>query len=137
MHSCSECEHDCYVYLCIRYCGNRVHILTSPLYAHNKVALCALLVLACCGTHKCVLRPHHKIVCYTCYIPLGGLRSVTDKWLHASVVGVPSVLSAPAQVDAKYSVQFEDNTYAEGYAPPLPVPQRFVIPSKETRKARS
>lgn len=84
-----------------------------------------------------MLRPHHKIVCYTCYIPLGGLHSVTDKWLHASVVGVPSVLSAPTQVDAKYSVQFEDNTYAEGYAPPLPVPQRFVIPSKETRKARS
>lgn len=47
------------------------------------------------------------------------------------------LLSVHAQVDAKYSVQFEDNTYAEGYAPPLPVPQRFVIPSKETRKART
>ena len=48
-----------------------------------------------------------------------------------------AVCSPPMQVDAKYSVQFEDNTYPEGYSPPLSVPQRFVIPSKETRKGRS
>lgn len=68
-----------------------------------------------------------------CYI----VFAVTSGFVPVFNVGVLSVLSAPTQVDAKYSVQFEDNTYAEGYAPPLPVPQRFVIPSKETRKARS
>ena len=33
-----------------------------------------------------------------------------------------------------YSVSFEDTSYADGFAPPLNVPQRYVVASKETKK---
>ena len=34
----------------------------------------------------------------------------------------------------QYKVLFEDSSYPEGYSPPLGVPQRYVIMSKEMRK---
>ncbi|XP_065831392.1 SAGA-associated factor 29-like [Oscarella lobularis] len=40
----------------------------------------------------------------------------------------------PNMADNDYSVLFEDNSYAEGYSPPLKVPQRYVLPIKEARK---
>jgi SAGA-associated factor 29 len=40
----------------------------------------------------------------------------------------------PKTVDEEYSVLFEDNTYLEGYSPPLDVPQRYVLPMRETRR---
>lgn len=88
-----------------------------------------------CIPHTGVLLNTQRMLGHTsrlCAVLCSILRS-------GSVSGIclSSSLSMHGQVDAKYSVQFEDNTYAEGYAPPLPVPQRFVIPSKETRKARS
>lgn len=33
-----------------------------------------------------------------------------------------------------YEVLFEDSTYADGYAPPLAVAQRYVITYKENKK---
>ncbi|XP_065832290.1 SAGA-associated factor 29-like isoform X2 [Oscarella lobularis] len=40
----------------------------------------------------------------------------------------------PNRADSDYSVLFEENSYAEGYSPPLKVPQRYVLPIKEARK---
>lgn len=49
-----------------------------------------------------------------------------------------SYLSPPPpfslQVHSEYSVLFEDTTYPEGYSPPLGVPQRYVLPVRETRR---
>ena len=48
-----------------------------------------------------------------------------------------SYLSPPppsSQVHSEYSVLFEDTTYPEGYSPPLGVPQRYVLPVRETRR---
>ena len=33
-----------------------------------------------------------------------------------------------------YQVMFYDNYYAEGYAPPLPVPQRYVLDFKDKKR---
>ena len=38
------------------------------------------------------------------------------------------------QVNSDYSVLFEDTAYSEGYSPPLDVPQRFVLPVKESKR---
>ena len=38
------------------------------------------------------------------------------------------------QMSGEYSVLFEDTTYPDGYSPPLDVPQRYVLPVRETRK---
>ena len=38
------------------------------------------------------------------------------------------------QVHSEYSVLFEDTTYPEGYSPPLGVPQRYVLPMRETKR---
>ena len=46
----------------------------------------------------------------------------------------PHLLTTPIYVDSEYSVLFEDNTYYEGYSPPLDVPQRYVLPMRETRR---
>jgi len=43
------------------------------------------------------------------------------------------VTAVPARHDAEYEVQFEDNTYSEGYSPPLKVAQRYVIAYPTTR----
>lgn len=40
----------------------------------------------------------------------------------------------PSRPQDDYSVSFEDTSYADGFAPPLNVPQRYVVASKETRK---
>lgn len=40
----------------------------------------------------------------------------------------------PSRPQDEYSVSFEDTSYADGFAPPLNVPQRYVVASKETRK---
>ncbi|KAI1287989.1 SAGA-associated factor 29 [Halotydeus destructor] len=40
----------------------------------------------------------------------------------------------PKTAQDDYQVLFEDPSYAEGYSPPLCVPQRYVIVSKEMRK---
>ena len=41
------------------------------------------------------------------------------------------------QVESEYSVLFEDNTYLEGFSPPLDVPQRYVLPMRETRRRQA
>lgn len=43
------------------------------------------------------------------------------------------VTAVPVRHDAEYEVQFEDNTYTEGYSPPLKVAQRYVIAYPVTR----
>ena len=40
----------------------------------------------------------------------------------------------PKDVSCEYAVLFEDTSYPEGYSPPLEVPQRYVLPMRETRK---
>lgn len=40
----------------------------------------------------------------------------------------------PTRPQDDYLVSFEDTSYADGFAPPLNVPQRYVVASKETRK---
>lgn len=40
----------------------------------------------------------------------------------------------PSRPQDDYSVSFEDTSYADGFAPPLNVPQRYVVASKETKK---
>jgi SAGA-associated factor 29 len=40
----------------------------------------------------------------------------------------------PSDINSEYSVLFEDTTYPDGYSPPLDVPQRYVLPVRETRK---
>lgn len=40
----------------------------------------------------------------------------------------------PKRATEDYSVLFEDTSYAEGYSPPLMVPQRYVIMCKEDKK---
>lgn len=40
----------------------------------------------------------------------------------------------PETASDDYMVSFEDSTYTEGYSPPLAVPQRYVIASKEMKK---
>lgn len=37
----------------------------------------------------------------------------------------------------EYQVLFEDPTYAEGYSPPLPIAQRYVIAIKQSKKVGS
>ena len=49
-----------------------------------------------------------------------------------SLVGESSVHCL--QISSEYSVLFEDTTYPDGYSPPLDVPQRYVLPVRETRK---
>ncbi|XP_003386069.1 PREDICTED: SAGA-associated factor 29-like [Amphimedon queenslandica] len=50
----------------------------------------------------------------------------------------PAVIhEQPKTVEAEYSVLFEDNTYFEGYSPPLDVPQRYVLPMRETRRRQA
>ena len=41
--------------------------------------------------------------------------------------------SIPKNKDMDYTVLFEDTSYADGYSPPLNVPQRYVVPSKNKR----
>lgn len=41
---------------------------------------------------------------------------------------------APEDPSQDYMVSFEDATYTEGYSPPLSVPQRYVITSREPKK---
>lgn len=41
--------------------------------------------------------------------------------------------SVPKTKDQDYTVLFEDTSYADGYSPPLNVPQRYVVPSKNKR----
>ncbi|RWS30469.1 SAGA-associated factor 29-like protein [Leptotrombidium deliense] len=40
----------------------------------------------------------------------------------------------PKNSHDEYQVLFEDSSYADGYSPPLSVPQRYVIMSRELRK---
>ncbi|RWS05102.1 SAGA-associated factor 29-like protein [Dinothrombium tinctorium] len=40
----------------------------------------------------------------------------------------------PKGPEDEYQVLFEDSSYADGYSPPLSVPQRYVILSRELRK---
>lgn len=40
----------------------------------------------------------------------------------------------PSRPQDDYSVSFEDTSYSDGFAPPLNVPQRYVVASKETKK---
>lgn len=40
----------------------------------------------------------------------------------------------PKDVHSEYSVEFEDATYPDGYSPPMEVPQRYVLPVRETRR---
>lgn len=40
----------------------------------------------------------------------------------------------PNDQSSDYMVSFEDATYTEGYSPPLAVPQRYVIASREPKK---
>lgn len=42
--------------------------------------------------------------------------------------------SPPTNVLEDYEVLFEDETYADGFSPPLNVPQRYVISIKESKK---
>lgn len=41
---------------------------------------------------------------------------------------------SPSSPTQDYMVSFEDPTYTEGYSPPLAVPQRYVIASREPKK---
>ena len=43
----------------------------------------------------------------------------------------------PSTAQEEYEVLFEDSNYATGYAPPLTVPQRYVIPNKEIKKSKT
>ncbi|XP_001606291.2 SAGA-associated factor 29 [Nasonia vitripennis] len=43
----------------------------------------------------------------------------------------------PTTAQEEYEVLFEDATYADGYSPPLNVPQRYVISIKESKKNKS
>ncbi|KAJ8670669.1 hypothetical protein QAD02_001928 [Eretmocerus hayati] len=43
----------------------------------------------------------------------------------------------PTSAQEEYEVLFEDATYADGYSPPLNVPQRYVISIKESKKNKS
>ena len=45
-----------------------------------------------------------------------------------------STLYLLSQVAGEYSVLFEDTSYPEGYSPALDVPQRYVLPMRETKK---
>ncbi|EDO47414.1 predicted protein [Nematostella vectensis] len=40
----------------------------------------------------------------------------------------------PTRPQDHYSVSFEDTSYADGFAPPLHVPQRYVVVVKETKR---
>ena len=40
----------------------------------------------------------------------------------------------PENENEDYQVMFYDNYYAEGYAPPLPVPQRYVLDFKDKKR---
>lgn len=40
----------------------------------------------------------------------------------------------PSRPQDDYSILFEDTSYADGYSPPLNVPQRYVVSSKETKR---
>jgi SAGA-associated factor 29 len=44
------------------------------------------------------------------------------------------VQEQPKMPTEQYKVLFEDSSYSEGYSPPLGVPQRYVIMSKDMRK---
>lgn len=54
--------------------------------------------------------------------------NIACRWLLLIIV------SPPFQVHSEYFVLFEDNTYSDGYSPPLEVPQRYVLPMRETRR---
>ncbi|XP_066929711.1 SAGA-associated factor 29-like [Clytia hemisphaerica] len=41
--------------------------------------------------------------------------------------------SIPKTKEMDYTVLFEDTSYADGYSPPLSVPQRYVVPCKNKR----
>ncbi|XP_065651858.1 SAGA-associated factor 29 [Hydra vulgaris] len=43
------------------------------------------------------------------------------------------VHSVPKTKDMDYTVLFEDTSYADGYSPPLSVPQRYIVSSKKIR----
>ncbi|CAB0032113.1 unnamed protein product [Trichogramma brassicae] len=43
----------------------------------------------------------------------------------------------PTTAQEEYEVLFEDATYADGYSPPLNVPQRYVISIKESKKNKN
>lgn len=45
------------------------------------------------------------------------------------------VKQLPLTAQDDYEVLFEDSSYADGYAPPLPVAQRYVIAYKENKKS--
>ena len=42
----------------------------------------------------------------------------------------------PKKPQDEYSVLFEDTSYADGFSPPLNVPQRYVIMFKEGNKKK-
>lgn len=44
------------------------------------------------------------------------------------------VSQLPITAMDEYQVLFEDSTYADGFAPPLAVAQRYVITCKESKK---
>ncbi|KAK2556295.1 SAGA-associated factor 29 [Acropora cervicornis] len=54
--------------------------------------------------------------------------------LKANPITHSQALFQKDQPQDDYSVSFEDTSYADGFAPPLNVPQRYVVASKETRK---
>ncbi|KIH60118.1 hypothetical protein ANCDUO_09637 [Ancylostoma duodenale] len=57
------------------------------------------------------------------------------KWIITGVVQ-----RVPQLATDDYLVTFEDPSYSTGYSPPLPIPQRYVVPFKEIKgknKSRS
>lgn len=47
----------------------------------------------------------------------------------------PATIHQPPKGEGdEYQVMFFDNYYAEGYAPPLPVPQRYVLEFRDKKK---
>lgn len=47
----------------------------------------------------------------------------------------PATIHKPPETEQDdYQVMFYDNYYAEGYAPPLPVPQRYVLDFKDKKR---
>lgn len=71
-------------------------------------------------THASLLyQPRHKVLALfpqtTCFYP--------------AIIHKP-----PASESEDYQVMFIDNNYAEGYAPPLGVPQRYVIDYKDKKR---
>lgn len=46
------------------------------------------------------------------------------------------VISTPKTATEDYSIAFEDATYPDGWSPPLPVPQRYVLQHKEVKSKK-